>query len=71
MQIGHYRANATIPRNEFSKNDQDMRKNPTEATIIAVYGYFPGSTDLWSVDCRSDDLKFYAVYAFYSCFPRL
>ena len=56
MQIGNYIAYATIPRNEFSKIDQDLRKNPTEATIV-VYGYFPGSTDLWWVDFWSDDLK--------------
>ena len=57
IQIGNYRAYATIQRNEFSKNNQDLRKNPTEATIV-VYGYFPGITDLWWVYCRSDDLKF-------------
>ena len=34
MQIGNYRAYATIPRNEFSTNDQDLRKNPKEATIF-------------------------------------
>ena len=45
MQIGNNRAYATIPSNEFSKNDQQLRKYPTEA-ITVVYGYFPGSTDL-------------------------
>ena len=40
----------------LSKIDQDLRKNPTEATIV-VYGYFPGSTDLWWDDFWSDDLK--------------
>ena len=34
MQIGNYRAYATISRNEFSKNDEDLRKNPTEETIV-------------------------------------
>ena len=56
MQIGNYRAYATIPRKEFSKNDQDLRKYPTEATIV-MYRYFTGSTDLWWVDRRSDGLK--------------
>ena len=46
MQIGNYRVYATIPRNEFSKIDQDLQKNPTEASIV-VYVYFPGFTDLW------------------------
>ena len=63
MQIGDNRANATIPRNEFSKNDQDLQKNHTESTIV-VYGYFPGSMDLWWVDCRSDDLKFPFLFSF-------
>ena len=44
MQNGNFRDYATIPRNEFSKNDQDFRKNPTEATIV-LYGYCPGATD--------------------------
>ena len=41
MQIGNYRACATIIilRNEFSKNEGDFRKNPTEA-IIVLYEYF-------------------------------
>ena len=34
MQIGNYRAYATMPRNEFSTNNQDLRKNPIEATIV-------------------------------------
>ena len=34
MQIGNYRAYATMPRNEFSTNDKDFRKNPTLATIV-------------------------------------
>ena len=65
MQIGNYRAYATIPRNEFSKIDQDLRKNPTEATSV-VYGYFPGSTDLWWVYFLSDDLKipFFSGFVF-------
>ena len=72
MQIGNNRAYATMPRNEFSKIYQDMQKNPTEATIV-VYGYFPGSTDLWWVDFWSDHLKFlfFQVLCFDSCFPRL
>ena len=57
MQIGDYRTYATITRNEFSKNDQDLRKTHQEATIV-VHEYFSGSTDLYRVDCRSDDLKF-------------
>ena len=56
MQIGNYRACATILRNEFSENDQDLQMNPTEATVV-LYGYRPGSTDLWRVVCQSDDLK--------------
>ena len=56
MLIGSYRAQATIVANEFIKNDQDLRNNPTEATIV-LYGYCPGSTDLWRVDFRSDHLK--------------
>ena len=58
MQIGDYRAYATILRNEFSENDQDLRNNPTETTMIVVNEYFPGCTDLWWVDCQSDDLEF-------------
>ena len=57
MQIGDYRAYAKIPRKEFSKNDQYLQKNPTGAAIV-MYGYFPGSTDLWWIDCRSDDFNF-------------
>ena len=64
MQICNYRAYSTIPRNEFSKNDQDCRKNTTDMTIVS-YGYSPGSTDLWWVDCRSDDLKFPFLCSFY------
>ena len=33
MQIGNYRANAKIPRTEFSTKDQD-EKNNTEETIV-------------------------------------
>ena len=47
---------AKVNSSEFSKNDQDLLKNHTETTIV-VYGYFPGSTDLWWVDCRSDDFQ--------------
>ena len=47
----------------LSKNDQDLRKNPTEATIV-VYGYFPVFTDLWWVDCSSDDLNFSFLCSF-------
>ena len=53
MAIGNYRAYATIPRNDFSKNDNYLRKNPTEATIV-MYRYFTGSMDLWWVHRRSD-----------------
>ena len=63
MQISYYRAYATIPRNEFSKIDQDLRKNPTEATIV-VYGYFTGSTDLWWVDFWPDDSKIPFLFRF-------
>ena len=31
MQIGNYRAYPIIPRNEFSKNDQELRQNPSKA----------------------------------------
>ena len=48
IQIGNHRAYATIPRKELSKNDQDLRKYSTEATIV-MYRYFTGSTDLWWV----------------------
>ena len=68
--MGNYRAYATIPRNEFSKNNQDLQKNPAEAKIV-IYGYFPGSMDSWWVGCRSDDLKFpfsLQFLCFDSCF---
>ena len=61
MQIGNYRACATIIilRNEFSKNEGDFRKNPTEA-IIVLYEYFPVSTDLWRDHCQSA-FEFYGI----------
>ena len=34
MQIGNYRAYATMRRNEFGTNYQDLQKNPIEATIV-------------------------------------
>ena len=38
IQISNKRAYATIRKNEFSKNNQDFRKKPTEATMV-LYGY--------------------------------
>ena len=50
--------------NKFrKKNDKDLRKNPTEATLV-LYGYCPGSTDLWRVDFRFHDSKFLSQCSF-------
>ena len=53
-----------MPKNEFSKTDPDLRKNPTEAVIV-LYGFCLGSADLWRVDCRYVDLKFPFLYSCY------
>ena len=36
MQTGNYRAYATMPRNEFSTNDQDLRNNPKRSDNCLV-----------------------------------
>ena len=67
MQIGNYKVYATIPRNELSKNDQDLRKIHTEATIV-FYEYCPGSSNLCSiVDLMIWNPLFRAVFVFRVC----
>ena len=52
-------------KNEFSKNWQDLRINPAEATIV-VRGLAPGSTYLWQIGCRSGALIL--LYIKWFCF---
>ena len=63
--IGNYRAYATKPRNEFSKNNQDLQKNRTEAKLsntgisrdLRIYGGLIVDLMIWSS-------LFFAVFVF-------
>ena len=56
MQIGNYRAYATMPRNEFSTNcERTLQTRQLSCKGIA--------RDL-RVDCRSDDMKFRFLCSF-------
>ena len=72
VQIGNYRAYATMPRNKFSTNDQDLRNNPTEANCLVrvlpvIYRFMVGWLSIWWFEVPLS-LQF---LCFDSCFPRL
>ena len=72
VQIDNYRAYATIPRNEFSTNDQDLWNNHTDATIsckviardLRIYGGLIVALVIWSS-------IFFAVFVFWFMFSAI